>query len=105
HMGLSDIAYMLAVPGMTVAAPKNGQEMLGLLRTAIAHDGGPFAFRYPRDAAPDIVPPIAEIEAVPYGTWEIVKRGAGTRDSAGGLAILAVGTMVLPSIAAAEILG
>jgi 1-deoxy-D-xylulose-5-phosphate synthase len=104
HMGLYDIAYMLAVPGMTVAAPKNGREMLGLLRTAVAHDGGPFAFRYPRDAAPDIVPPIAEIEAVPYGTWEIVKRGAGGRDSAGGLAILAVGTMVLPSVAAAEIL-
>lgn len=104
HMGLYDIAYMLAVPGMTVAAPKNGKEMLGLLRTAVAHDGGPFAFRYPRDAAPDIVPPIAEIEAVPYGTWEIVRRGAGTRDSAGGLAILAVGTMVLPAVAAAELL-
>ncbi|HEY3257257.1 MAG TPA: 1-deoxy-D-xylulose-5-phosphate synthase, partial [Gemmatimonadaceae bacterium] len=104
HMGLYDIAYMLAVPGMTVAAPKNGREMLGLLRTAVAHEGGPFAFRYPRDAAPDIVPPIAEIEAVPYGTWEILKKGAGTRDSIGGLAILALGTMVLPSVAAAEIL-
>ena len=104
HMGLYDIAYMLAVPGMTVAAPKNGREMLGLLRTATAHDGGPFAFRYPRDAVPDIVPPISEIEAGLYGTWEIVKSGAGTRDSGGGLAILAVGTMVLPSIAAAEIL-
>ena len=104
HMGLYDIAYMLAVPGMTVAAPKNGREMLGLLRTAVVHDDGPFAFRYPRDAVPDIVPPISEIEAVPYGTWEIVKSGAGTRDSGGGLAILAVGTMVVPSIAAAEIL-
>ena len=104
HMGLYDIAYMLAVPGMTVAAPKNGREMLALLRTAVGHNDGPFAFRYPRDAVPDIVPPIAEIEAVPYGTWEIVKSGAGTRDSGGGLAILAVGTMVLPSVAAAEIL-
>ena len=104
HMGLYDIAYMLAVPGMTVAAPKNGREMLGLLRTAVAHEGGPFAFRYPRDATPDIVPPIAEIEAVPYGKWEILKKGAGARDSVGGLAILAVGTMVLPSVAAAEIL-
>jgi 1-deoxy-D-xylulose-5-phosphate synthase len=104
HMGLYDIAYMLAVPGMTVAAPKNGREMLGLLRAAVAHEEGPFAFRYPRDATPDIVPPIAEIEAVPYGKWEILKKGAGTRDSIGGLAILAVGTMVLPSVAAAEIL-
>jgi 1-deoxy-D-xylulose-5-phosphate synthase len=104
HMGLYDIAYMLAVPGMTVTAPRNGREMLGLLRTALLHDGGPFAFRYPRDATPDIVPPMAEIEAVPYGTWEMLKRGAAARDSGGGLAILAVGTMVIPALGAAEIL-
>lgn len=104
HMGLYDIAYMLAVPGMTVTAPKNGEEMLALVRTAAAHTGGPFCLRYPRDAAPDIVPPIGEIEAVPYGTWEILRKGSGARDAAGGVAILAVGTMVLPSLAAAEAL-
>jgi 1-deoxy-D-xylulose-5-phosphate synthase len=104
HMGLYDIAYMLAVPGMTVTAPKNGAELLALLRTGVSHEGGPFTIRYPRDAAPDIVPPISEIEAVEYGTWEIVRRGGGTRDASGGLAILAVGTMVLPAIAAAELL-
>jgi 1-deoxy-D-xylulose-5-phosphate synthase len=104
HMGLYDIAYMLAVPEMTVAAPKNGREMLGLLRTAVAHERGPFAFRYPRDATPDIVPPIAEIAAVPYGTWEMLREGAGSRDTGGGLAILAVGTMALPAVAAAEML-
>src|SRR5687768_7003756 len=70
HMGLYDIAYMLAVPGMTVAAPMNGREMLALLRTAVAHDG-PFALRYPRDATPDSVPAISEIDAVPYGTWDV----------------------------------
>jgi 1-deoxy-D-xylulose-5-phosphate synthase len=95
---------MLAIPGMTVAAPKNGREMLGLLRTAAGHSSGPFAFRYPRDATPDIVPPITEVEAVPYGTWEILREGAGSRDTGGGLAILAVGTMVLPAVAAAEML-
>ena len=104
HMGLYDIAYMLAVPGMTVSAPKNGAEMLGLLRTAVAHKGGPFCLRYPRDASPDIVPPIAEIAEVPYGTWEILRKGAGSRDASGGVAILATGTMVLPSLAAADML-
>ena len=29
HMGLYDIAYMLAVPGMTVTAPKDGDELVG----------------------------------------------------------------------------
>jgi len=104
HMGLYDIAYMLAVPGMTVTAPKNGREMLGLLRSAMNHDAGPVCIRYPRDASPDIVPPIGEVEAIPYATWEILRRGAGSRDAAGGIAILAVGTMVLPSLAAAEML-
>ncbi|MEO7043188.1 MAG: 1-deoxy-D-xylulose-5-phosphate synthase, partial [Gemmatimonadaceae bacterium] len=59
HMGLYDIAYMLAIPGMTVTAPRSGTEMLGLLRTAMAHSEGPFSLRYPRDTAPDVVPPIA----------------------------------------------
>ena len=102
HMGLYDIAYMLAVPGMTVTAPKDGTEMLGLLRTAASHVTGPFSIRYPRDAAPDVVPAMPEVAAVPYGTWEILRKGAGSRDANGGIAILATGTMVLPSLAAAE---
>jgi 1-deoxy-D-xylulose-5-phosphate synthase len=97
HMGLYDIAYMLAVPNMTVSAPKDAAEMLGLLRTAVTHPG-PFSLRYPRDAAPDLVGPIGEIPAVPYGTWEVLRRGSD-------FAILATGTMVLPSLAAAESLG
>ena len=97
HMGLYDIAYMLAVPEMTVAAPKNATEMLALLRSAMAHRDGPFCIRYPRDVAPDKVPAMAGIEAVPYGTWEVTRHG---RD----VAILAVGTMVLPSVSAADAL-
>jgi len=94
HMGLYDIAYMLAVPGMTVTAPKDGDELTGLLRTALDHDG-PFSTRYPRDKAPGYPRPPAEVPAVPYGTWEQLREG---RD----VAILAVGTMVLPSLGAAE---
>jgi len=102
HMGLYDIAYMLAVPGMTVTAPRDGTEMLGLLRAASLHETGPFCIRYPRDASPDTVPEMSAIEPVPYGSWEILRKGSGARDPNGGLAILATGTMVLPSVAAAE---
>jgi 1-deoxy-D-xylulose-5-phosphate synthase len=96
HMGLYDIAYMLAVPGMTVTAPKDADELIGLLRTALAHDG-PFCTRYPRDKAPAEPRATAEIPAVPYGTWEQLRRG-------GDIAILAAGTMVLPAVRAAELL-
>src|SRR5919202_1919404 len=88
---------MLSVPGMTVTAPKNGEEMLALLRAAIAHEGGPWCLRYPRDAAPDVPPPIREIPPVPFGTWEVLRQGSD-------VAVLAVGTMVLPSLAAADAL-
>ncbi|HEX6628254.1 MAG TPA: 1-deoxy-D-xylulose-5-phosphate synthase [Gemmatimonadaceae bacterium] len=105
HMGLYDIAYMLAVPGMVVTAPKNGKEMVGLLRSGLAYDAGPFCLRYPRDAAPDILPPTAEIGAIPHATWEVLRRANTTgRDARQSVAILAVGTMVLPSLAAADIL-
>jgi 1-deoxy-D-xylulose-5-phosphate synthase len=95
HMGLYDIAYMLAVPGMTVTAPKDGDELIGLLKTALAHTDGPFCTRYPRDKAPAEPRPAAEIPAVPYGTWEQLRTGPD-------VAILAVGTTVYPALAAAE---
>lgn len=94
HMGLYDIAYLLAVPGMTVTAPKDGDELIGLLRTGLAHHG-PFSTRYPRDKAPSDPRPAREVAAVPYGTWEALRSG---RD----VAILAVGTMVLPALEAAR---
>ena len=95
HMGLYDIAYLLAVPGMVVTAPKNGTELIALLKAALDHTQGPFSIRYPRDAAPDAVPPAAGIAAAPLGTWEVLRQG-------GDYAILAVGTSVLPALAAAE---
>jgi 1-deoxy-D-xylulose-5-phosphate synthase len=94
HMGLYDIAYMLAIPGMTVTAPKDADELVGLLRTALVHDG-PFCTRYPRDKAPTDPSPIASVDAVPYGTWELLQRGTD-------VVILGVGTMALPALAAAE---
>ena len=94
HMGLYDIAYMLAVPGMTVTAPKDADELIGLLRTGLAHTG-PFSIRYPRDKAPAEPGPAAAIPAVSFGTWEAMRKGAD-------VAILAVGTMVLPALDAAD---
>ena len=95
HMGLYDIAYMLAVPGMTVTAPKDGDELIGLLKAALAYHGGPFCTRYPRDKAPAETRPAADIPAVPYATWEKLRDGHD-------VAILAVGTMVQPARGAAE---
>ena len=97
HMGLYDIPLMLSVPGMTVTAPKDGVELVGLLRCALRHGSGPFSLRYPRDRTPGEMPRVADIPAVPYGTWEVLRRGRGC-------AILAVGVMCAPALEAAETL-
>ncbi len=97
HMGLYDIPYLLAVPHMTVTAPRDGAELIGLLRCAMAHVEGPFSLRYPRDKAPGEAPPAAEVAPVPYGTWEMLRRGREC-------ALLAVGVMCRPALEAAELL-
>lgn len=97
HMGLYDIAYMLAIPGMIVTAPKDGTEMLALLRAGLEQSAEPFCLRYPRDATPDVVPEMSQIPATTHATWEVLRRGRE-------FAILAVGTMVLPAKAAADAL-
>jgi 1-deoxy-D-xylulose-5-phosphate synthase len=98
HHGALDINYMLAVPGMVVTAPKDGSEMIALLRHALAANDHPFSIRYPRDAVPAEVPALADIPGLERGSWEQLRQGTGE------LAILAVGTMVLPALAAAEAL-
>lgn len=94
HMGLYDIAYMLAVPNMVITAPKDGAEMLALLRLGVEQDL-PFSLRYPRDNVPAPVPSLAEIPPVEMGTWEVLRRGRH-------VALLAVGTMVMPALEAAQ---
>ncbi|HUE77308.1 MAG TPA: 1-deoxy-D-xylulose-5-phosphate synthase [Longimicrobiales bacterium] len=97
HMGLYDIAYLLAVPNVVVTAPKDGAEMLALLRLGVAYTGGPFSLRYPRDSVPADVPALEDIPEIELGTWEVLQEGED-------IALLATGTMVLPALAAAELL-
>src|SRR5204863_9908810 len=97
HMGLYDIAYLLAVPNMTVTAPKDSAELIGLWRCALQHADGPFSLRYRRAGAPGEAPPAAEVAPVPYGTWELLRKGREC-------ALLAVGAMCQPALAAAEAL-
>lgn len=48
HHGLLDLAYLNTVPGMIVSAPADPSTLRNLLYTALEHNDGPFAIRYPR---------------------------------------------------------
>ncbi|CAN5640863.1 1-deoxy-D-xylulose-5-phosphate synthase [soil metagenome] len=97
HHGWLDISYMLAVQGMTITAPKDGDELIALLRLSLEHEGGPFSIRYPRDSVPAAPSALAEIPPVEYGSWERLQEGED-------LVLLATGAMVMPSLTAAELL-
>jgi 1-deoxy-D-xylulose-5-phosphate synthase len=96
HHGAFDLTYLRLVPGMVVMSPKDENELRDMLFTAINHQGGPIALRYPRANAVNL--PGKEMQQLQIGKGEIVREG---RD----VAILAVGIMVQHSIEAAEILG
>jgi 1-deoxy-D-xylulose-5-phosphate synthase len=93
HHGLLDIAYMRGVPNMIVMAPKDEGEMRDMLYTMVEHVG-PAAMRYPRGngvgARIDQPPQLLEI-----GKAELLRDG-------GEIAIVAYGSMVHPSLQAAE---
>lgn len=94
HHGLLDIAYLRGYPNIVLMAPKDEAEMRDMLYTMMETDGAA-AIRYPRgngfgvDISND--PELLEI-----GKSEIM------RDNGGEVAIIAYGSMVHPSVAAAE---
>ncbi|MEB2346472.1 MAG: 1-deoxy-D-xylulose-5-phosphate synthase [Deltaproteobacteria bacterium] len=95
HHGVLDLAYLRAIPGLVVAAPRDENQLQHLLATAI-DSGRPFALRFPRGAAcgvaldPDPKP-------LPIGCGELLRDGAD-------VALVALGRTVPPALAAAEAL-
>jgi 1-deoxy-D-xylulose-5-phosphate synthase len=97
HHGILDLTYLRCIPGMVVAAPKDGNEMRDLLWTALQQSDGPFAFRYPRGNVPDGFDPHRLPQLLNIGSWEILEEG-------GDVAFLAVGSMVGAALGARDIL-
>lgn len=48
HHGAYDLAYLRCVPGITIAAPYDEEELRNMMYTAQLPDKGPFSIRYPK---------------------------------------------------------
>src|SRR5437879_368925 len=92
HHGLLDIAYLRGVPNIILMAPKDEGEMRDMLLTMVEHVG-PAAMRYPRGNGIGV--PFKEPQLLEIGKAEILRDG-------GEVAIVAYGSMVHPSLKAAE---
>jgi len=92
HAGNYDIAYLRCIPNMVVMAPSDENECRKMLTTAY-HYPGPAAVRYPRGAG---------VGAAIDPALDTVEMGKGVVKREGkGVAILAFGSMVAPSLGAA----
>lgn len=96
HHGNFDLSYLMCVPNMIIAAPKDGDELRDLLYTAVQQVDYPFAIRYPRGNVPK---PLSgrDPEALKIGSWERLSEGDD-------LVLLSVGTMVEQALKVRETL-
>ncbi len=99
HAGSFDYAFMRTLPNLVVMAPMDEAECRQMLYTAYQHPG-PASVRYPRGTGPGSAMAQA-FAALPIGVsarvWPAVQP-----DGPVDVALLAFGSMVMPSVAAAR---
>ena len=93
HAGLYDLSFLRCVPNMIIAAPSDENECRLLLSTCYQANS-PSAVRYPRGTGTG---------AIVSDGLETVEIGKGIiRREGGKIAVIAFGSMVAPSLAAAD---
>ena len=94
HAGAFDIAYLGCLPGMVLMAAADESELVHMVRTAVAIDDRPCAFRFPRGAGFGVTLP-ERGEILEIGKGRIVREGTS-------VAILSYGGRLQEALAAAE---
>jgi len=92
HHGSFDLSFLTCIPNMVIMAPADEDECRKMLTTAYRIDG-PSAVRYPRGSGPGVRAGQSLTE-LPVGRGEIRRQGKG-------IALLAFGSMLAPSLEAA----
>ncbi len=94
HHGVFDYTFLRMVPNMVVMAPRDEDQLRHMLATGLARTDGPSSLRYPRGSGCG-VDTSSEPTPIPLGKSETLAAGAD-------ICLLAVGSMVQPSLVAAE---
>ena len=91
HHGPFDLSYLRHIPNIVVMAPKDGNELQNMLKTAVEHKG-PIAVRFPR--GPDSAIELDEkLKTIEIGKAEIIEKGNKA-------VIFAIGSMVKEAVSA-----
>jgi 1-deoxy-D-xylulose-5-phosphate synthase len=103
HHGAFDIAYLRCLPNIVMMAPRDEAMLVHMLHTALRHDDGPVALRYPRGNGVGVALP-RRPEELEIGTGEILRDAEGSGEGGARVALLGYGTGVGKALEAAEIL-
>jgi len=95
HAGNYDLAYLRCIPNMVVMAASDENECRQMLSTAFQYNG-PAAVRYPRGAGVGV--------AIEPGLTTLTLGQGEIRQIGRGIALLAFGSMLAPSLVAGEAL-
>ncbi len=90
HNGMWDLSLLQLVPGIRIAAPRDGATMREELREAIAVADGPTVVRFPKGAVGDDLPAVRRT-----GTVDVLREGSD-------VLIVAIGAMARLALDAAE---
>ena len=96
HAGSFDITYLATLPNMVVMSPADEAELVHMTYTAVLHDSGPIAFRYPRGNGTGVALPEVP-EQLDIGKGRIMREGKK-------VAILSLGTRLAEAMKAADTL-
>lgn len=94
HHGVFDLSYLRIIPNLVVMAPKDEMELRHMMKTALEHEEGPVAIRYPRGAGIG-VDTSQPMKALPIGKSEILREG-------NDVTLLALGSMIPAAVQAAN---
>jgi len=94
HNGMWDMTICSVVPGLRLAAPRDGDQLRRLLREAVDVSDAPTVLRFPKG---DIADPVARVRQL--GSLDVLREtSSGTVD----LLVVGIGAMAATSVSVAE---
>ena len=90
HNGMWDLSFLQLVPGLAIAAPRDGATLRDALREAIAITDGPAVVRFPKGPVGEDLPALERV-----GGTDVLRRGDD-------VLIVGVGAMARTALAVAE---
>lgn len=97
HNGVWDMSLLGIVPGIQVAAPRDGTRLREELDEALAVDDGPTAVRFPKGALPQDLPALRR-----RGGVDVLAHTADSSESGADVLVVAVGPFASIGVDAAE---